>query len=327
MMDNSKKIAVLMTVYNETEEWLRMSISAIFNQTYENIHLYILLDNPDNHLARSIIQGYVEEDSRISFLVNDVNLGLVSSLNKLLRIVTEEFVARMDADDVSLPERLQCELEFMEEHKLDFVISNVDYLRGEYIDGEVETPALFPEAFAECQKYTNFSTHPTWLLKKKVYDELQGYRDVKHCEDYEFVLRAIQRGFRVGRTKEVLLHYRMRENGISISYAFEQYEKTKYIRRMYKKGQQIEGISCDELNHLEIFGNTRREKQFFSARHYVDRIVVHLRDKKYTNCLGLAFWGCLSNPAFRELCMDRVMLRLNTSRVFKKQEKTLRVRG
>ena len=320
-MDKNNKIAVLMTVYNETEEWLRDSISSVLDQTYKNIHFYILLDNPENDKIRQIILEYVKSDERITFLVNDVNLGLVSSLNKLLTMVEEEYIARMDADDISLPERLSREMAFMKEHNLDFAISNVDYLRGEFIDAEVYAPVLLPEDFAKGQKFTNFSTHPTWLLKKQVYDELGGYRNVKHCEDYDFVLRAIQKGFRVGRMKDVLLHYRMRENGISISYAFEQYEKTKYIRNLYKKGQRVEEISCEYLNHLPIYENKKRKEQFFQARNYVDQIVVCLRDGNYMACLRLVLRGSVSNPAFRQLCVDRVLFKINTKCLFKKAER------
>ena len=94
-----EKIAVIMTAYNEEKEWVCECMDSVLGQTYDNLHLYVLLDNPDNDVLKDLLKSYEEKDSRVSFFVNEKNLGLVRSLNKLLDIVTEKYIARMDAED------------------------------------------------------------------------------------------------------------------------------------------------------------------------------------------------------------------------------------
>ena len=76
-----KTIAVIMTAYNEEEIWIHECMQSILTQTYKDFHLYVLLDNPENESLKTILRNYEKEDTRVSFYVNDQNLGLVKSLN------------------------------------------------------------------------------------------------------------------------------------------------------------------------------------------------------------------------------------------------------
>ena len=91
------RIAVIMSTYNEEEQWLRASIESILSQSWDNLRFYILLDNPANGAHKRVVEEYAERDDRIVFMVNERNLGLVGSLNKLLAWVEEGYVARLDA--------------------------------------------------------------------------------------------------------------------------------------------------------------------------------------------------------------------------------------
>ena len=204
-MNDNNKVAVIMTAYNEKEEWIRKSIESVLQQTYENLHIYILLDNPENDQLKKIREEYAAIDLRITFIINEQNMGLVGALNKLISVVEEKYVARMDADDICDKDRIAKEMQFLEKYNLDFVMCGIDFIRDEKRENGPSVPTLIGNRFNECEKYGNFATHPTWLLKKEVYDRLEGYRDVKYCEDYDFVLRAIQAGFNCGRLEDVLI--------------------------------------------------------------------------------------------------------------------------
>lgn len=106
-------VSVIMSNYNTLEEFLRPAIESILNQTYQNFE-FIIIDDCSTDDSLSIIESYT--DKRIKIIKNEVNLGITKSLNKGLREAKGEFVARMDADDISLETRFEKQIEFLKNH-------------------------------------------------------------------------------------------------------------------------------------------------------------------------------------------------------------------
>ena len=100
-----KKISVLMTVYKEKENELKESFESIINQTYKNLEIIVVFDYPDEPWRIDFIKKY--NDSRVKIIVNKKNIGLPLSLNKALKYVTGDYIARMDSDDVSTLDRFE----------------------------------------------------------------------------------------------------------------------------------------------------------------------------------------------------------------------------
>ena len=109
-------VSVLMSVYNEPEEWMRVAIDSILGQTFTDFEFIIINDNPKRKLNREILSDYAKQDKRIVILENEENIGLTKSLNKGLKVAKGKYIARMDADDISLSDRLEKQVNFMEEH-------------------------------------------------------------------------------------------------------------------------------------------------------------------------------------------------------------------
>ena len=105
-------VTVLMAVYNG-EKYLREAIESILDQTYTNFEFLIINDGSSDR-TEEIILSY--NDKRIRYIKNEQNLKLIASLNKGLDLAKGEFIARMDADDISLPERLEKQINFLEKH-------------------------------------------------------------------------------------------------------------------------------------------------------------------------------------------------------------------
>ena len=103
-------ISVIMSTYKEDEELLRESIESILNQTYKDIEFIIILDYPDNEIHQKVICEYASKDKRVHFYINQKNLGLTKSLNRGISLCTGDYIARMDADDISLSDRLEKQL-------------------------------------------------------------------------------------------------------------------------------------------------------------------------------------------------------------------------
>ena len=102
--------SVLMSTYNETTKELDESINSILQQTYSNFEFLIINDNPNNYELEKTLKSY--KDSRIKIIHNEENLGLVKSLNNGLKYCNGQYVARMDADDISCPSRIQDEKQY-----------------------------------------------------------------------------------------------------------------------------------------------------------------------------------------------------------------------
>lgn len=225
-MSNRKEdlplISVLMSTYNESKDYIEASVNSILNQTYKNIEFVIIVDNPNNAALIEFLE-YIEKcDKRVKIVYNNENIGLVESLNKGLKFCTGDYVARMDADDVAAYERLQVQLNYLQDNNLDLVASNFKLFSD---DKKYNKIFRFPSEHDKCVKklkYANCLQHPTWLGKKDVFYTLKGYRNIDTCEDYDFIIRAVLAGFKIANCPEVLLNYRYNINSISRKNAIRQ---------------------------------------------------------------------------------------------------------
>lgn len=120
------KVSVLMPVYKTSEKYLREAIESILSQTFEDYEFLILDDCPEDD-REEIVRSY--KDKRIKYYKNEKNLGITPSRNKLIDMAKGEYLAVFDHDDVSLPERFQKQVQYLDEHQdVGVVSSNVKSL-------------------------------------------------------------------------------------------------------------------------------------------------------------------------------------------------------
>ena len=238
-------ISVIMSAYNEKESELRKSIDSIINQTYRDLEIIIVDDNPNNAELKKILDSLTDE--RIKLVYNEKNLGLVNSLNRALKIATGEYIARMDADDISFPDRLEKQLRYLQEKQLDLVggwLVLIDDSEGDREIRKYEFPSSI-EGINATIRFGSPIPHPTWLGKREVFDTLNGYRNVRYCEDYDFVLRAAYHGFKLGNVPDYVLRYRIRSTSITNSNRNKQLLLSRYIG---KNRNRIDDVTEEELN-------------------------------------------------------------------------------
>lgn len=112
-LENKYEISVIMSTYNETEDQIDLAINSILNQSFANFELILINDNPDNNKLDNQLRDYKRKDQRIKYIKNLENMGLASSLNIGLKNASSKYIARMDADDISMPDRLKVEIDFL----------------------------------------------------------------------------------------------------------------------------------------------------------------------------------------------------------------------
>jgi len=114
-------VSVIMSVYSEKRNELLTSINSILEQTYHNIEFIIVNDNPENNIAKKILEDFQMHNSKIKVINNSKNYGLVYSLNKAISIANGEYIARMDADDKSVKKRIECQMNWITKTKADLL--------------------------------------------------------------------------------------------------------------------------------------------------------------------------------------------------------------
>lgn len=272
-------ISVIMSTYKEDERLLRESIESILNQTYRDFEYIIILDYPDNDVHKSVIEEYALKDDRIHFYINEKNMGLTDSLNRGLSLCHGEYIARMDADDISLPDRLERQMKYLEKNRYDLIggITEMINENGSLLYSIKSVPTD-PKKINKALRYSQCIAHPTWLGRKEVFEKNAGYRHMPLCEDYDFTLRAVLNGFVVSNLNEAVLKYRMTSNSISRSNLFEQYLYMSYITNEYKnKGiASVDKAYAYVQQHL----NEKDSDKYLKANVIFNRMLQEMSDKQ-----------------------------------------------
>ena len=202
------KISVLMPVYN-AEKFLKEAIDSILNQTFKNFELLIINDSSVDK-SKKIILSY--KDPRIRYFENKENLGVARTLNRGLKLTKGEYVARMDADDVSYPRRLEIEYnEIIKDNKVAIVASFYEVINenGKYLY-KIEDAYLAEEIYYALQ-FRNCLGHPTVMFNKKIIlDEFNGYQN-REAEDYDLWLR-VSKKYKIIKIVKVLHQLRISDS-------------------------------------------------------------------------------------------------------------------
>lgn len=261
MINMDEMISVILPVYNEPLHYLSESLGSITHQTYKNLEIIVIVDNPDNEQVINFISEAAKLDSRIRLIVNEENIGLTKTLNKAIKMTSGKLIARMDADDYSFPNRLEKELQLMNKYQLDFVGANIVEIDQDGKETGIITK--FPHSHKYIKTYIRYGDpmlHPTWLLKKSVYTKLNGYREIMAAEDCDFVVRAALSGFKLGVSREPLVKYRINQNSISRTNHKTQANNGLRVERGYRQGRII---SLDELNRTDNLVKLNKFMQLF----------------------------------------------------------------
>lgn len=300
-------ISVIMSTYKEDERLLRESIESILNQTYKDFEYIIILDYPDNDVHKSVIEEYALKDDRIHFYINEKNMGLTDSLNRGLSLCHGEYIARMDADDISLPDRLERQMKYLEKNHYDLIggITEMINENGSLLYSIKNVPTD-PKKINKALRYSQCIAHPTWLGKKEVFEKNAGYRHMPLCEDYDFTLRAVLNGFVISNLNETVLKYRMTSNSISRSNLFEQYLYMSYITNEYKNKRvaSVDKAYAYVQQHL----NDSDTEKYLKANVIFNRMLQEMSDKQILSFIKDGFCLLFSSKYYLNKIFRFIML-------------------
>lgn len=209
MNNDNPKVTVLMPVYNG-EKYLREAIQSILTQTFTDFEFLIINDGSTDK-SLEIIKSF--HDVRIRLVSNEINLKLIATLNKGLDLAQGKYVARMDSDDVSLPTRLQKQVDFMEKNTDTGVCGSwIKYI------GEEQGECRFPTDSSDIMAHMFFDSvlaHPSVIMRKEMLDINKLRYDPEHLYVEDFGLwQRCSEFFNISNMPEVLLHYRVLSTSI-----------------------------------------------------------------------------------------------------------------
>jgi len=284
------RISVAMSVYND-EPYLAHAIESILAQTFTDFEFLIVNDGSTDE-SGAIIDRFAASDSRIR-AIHQTNAGLIVSLNLMIEAARAPLIARMDGDDIALPDRFQRQIAFLDANPDIAVLGTGCTCIDEYGRPKSLTydNVLTPEEILKGLKNGPPLCHPSILMRHDAVRAVGGYRHAyKHCEDYDLWLRLSEQ-VRMANLPDRLLLYRQSETQVSNRHAYVQTVGAKiawqaHVERMAGRPDPTDGVEdLPPLADLDRFFG--RDGVFRAVREKVVPSILYTKEVLHGEGLDL----------------------------------------
>ncbi len=272
-MNNNPKVTVLMSVYN-CEKYIREAVNGILNQTFTDFEFLILNDGSTDK-TKEIILSY--KDPRIIFIENEKNLGIPQSLNKGLKLAKGEYIVHQDGDDISLPKRLDKQIEFLDQHK-NIGLVGTFYMaineEGEFL--QEFQPETNSKRIKEKLAQKNQFAHGSITFRKECLNKVGYYNeDLKYTHDYDLSCRIAEH-YDVANLPDCLYKWRNYTESISTRFYLEECLKLEKLLQENKLKDTNEEVGIKRkiaqgYNYLAscaFFNNQHKESLQYSKKSF-----------------------------------------------------------
>jgi glycosyltransferase involved in cell wall biosynthesis len=290
---SNPKISVVMPVFNG-ERFLREAVESILNQTFADFE-FVIIDDGSTDATAAILKSYSKCDLRVK-VHRQENEGIVASLNRGCILARGEYIARMDADDVSAPQRFERQVVLLDRNPQVGLVGcgmydNID------ASGAVLYTSYLPEDNDTIQRTLVQRwcfLHPSIMFRRALVREVGFYRkEFEGAEDHDFILRLLEH-CQAHNLQESLIRYRINPKGLSITYHQYMNDLGEIAMRLARRRRSGEPEALDrEVAELRALKGRRK------APGGVAGAVQALRDSLYAANRYYGF-GC------RELCAGRL---------------------
>lgn len=278
-------VSVIMSVYNTPLEYLREAVASILKQTYKNLEFVIVDDGSSDNDVIDYLNKLPTLDNRVKLIKNITNIGLTKSLNIAIENSHGKYLARMDADDISLPNRIEEQVKYMEDNPqicqtgTAILIVSKD---GIILDTSKQKDHLSNQKVCDIRllfENTGYA-HSSFMLRKSFLDEygIRYREDIKKAQDYALTTDCILAGGKRHLINEPLLKYRVHEGQITSSSYSEQVECQAITahRRLYATFESLNDEECWAIARLN------HERQDYSSKVHIDAIrkIIEENNKK-----------------------------------------------
>lgn len=239
------KISVVLPVYNG-EDYIRETIDSIRSQTMDEWEL-IIVDDCSEDSTPEIAHEYTSIDKRIRYVRNKSNSKTPTSINNGFELARAEILTWVADDNIYYPKAFESMYKYLCEHDdIQFVYTDMDYIDAA---GEITRHVSYPED----RMYYNYSAGGCFAFRRSLYDEIGGYDpECFTIEDYEYVLRIMMAGYRLGHIKENHFKFRLYDQSLS-SLNFLKMKKLLNSIRIKNIDWFIEGIRNNEKYLVALY--------------------------------------------------------------------------
>ena len=237
-MGNDPRVSVVMAVYN-AERYLEEAVRSILRQTYDDFE-FIIIDDGSTDRSPAMLKSFADEDRRLR-VHRQPNSGLIASLNKAFGLARGTYVARMDADDISLPRRFEKQVQYLDAHKEIGVLGTwIQDIGADGGPGPIWPLPTSPATIRWFLMFGNCLAHPSAMMRRELIQSL-GYRAAAvHVEDYDLWIRASS-VTGVANIPEVQLKYRVLSQSVSSRHLDVQERQAAELQRSLR--QQVMGTN------------------------------------------------------------------------------------
>lgn len=239
------RVSVITSIYNG-EKHIRESVSSILNQTFTDFEFIIVNDCSTDNTKR-ILQSFANKDNRIRLINNNKNIGLTKSLNKALKLTKGKYIARHDADDISLPQRLKKQYDFLENNPEIYLVGTSTNLidEEETFIRKSNTIASYQSIASRLPK-KNCIYHPTIMFRN---NSKTFYREkFTYAQDYDLYLNLLTNGYQMSNLEDSLVKRRISKKSIGQKNTIQQFLFAQKARKFY---QQRLKNGIDEYNNFK----------------------------------------------------------------------------
>lgn len=327
---NTPLVSVLIPCYN-VEKYVVEAVNSILSQTYDNIEI-IAINDYSTDKTGLLLDELAKQDPRIRVINNEENLKLIKTLNKGISLCNGEYIARMDADDISLPRRIEKEVDFLEKNKDHDIVSTLFYA----FPSENPNKKSFhqsPLKDSELRAFILFKSgicHPAVMIRKRVFIDL-GLRfepEYLHVEDYALWSEAIYKT-KIANIGEPLLLYRVHPHQVSSLHEDLQRENKKKVFKIHAK--QL-GLPLDD-DFIDIYASVAEAVPKEPSLTYLDKceqlLLTLIKRNKETPFCDKDYLKKLASIHWLRLCANsrlglKVVERLKQSPLYIKENYTAR---
>ncbi len=192
--------------FQDNEKTIDRAIESILIQSYKNFNL-ILIDDASTDNSLILAKKWKNRDKRIFLIINDKKIGLASSLNKAIKLYPNSFLARMDADDYALSNRLKYQMKFLKKFNSIDVIGTSIYINSKKKKNYLRLNSNHNKIIANVYKMMPFA-HPTIVMRFDAFNSVNGYKNIPRTQDLDLFYRMLEKKIKFHNLKIPLLIYK-----------------------------------------------------------------------------------------------------------------------
>lgn len=266
----NKKISIVIPVYNAVE-YIELAIKSILNQTYTNLEI-ICIDDCSTDDSFKVLSSF--NDNRLYLYQNTTNKGVVYTRTKAYSLCNGDYIANMDADDISYPNRLEKQVGFLEKNpdvdivgswinKVDKNLQHIGYWKTVENDDQIKSTMMFKMPLA----------NPTVMFRGLLKEELSHSEEFYLVEDYALYVKLALQGHKFYNIQEALLYYRVLDTSMFHSNIKNEKLKNSFHELVYK-----ELFTNFQMEHLNVKLHRQLISQDIETKEQLNAVEKHLKD-------------------------------------------------